>query len=84
MALENLPPDVVALVNSLRRRIGELERRLAQVSDKGADLTPTDFVCFDVTDIVGSVKVNVTQNVGGGCGSGYLGTGYVPIFATAD
>lgn len=43
MAVETIPPDVVALINNLRRRCYELERRLAVGSS--ADAQASDFVC---------------------------------------
>lgn len=84
MAAETIPPEVVAMINNMRRRIADLERRLLTQTAASAKLTPTDFTCFDTTEIVGSIAVWVTQGSASGCASGFRGTGYVPIFIEAD
>lgn len=84
MAKETVPPEVVALINNMRRRIADLERRLLAAQAAGLQLVGTDFKCIDLTDMVGSIAVPITSHGGGDCGSGYTGTAYAPLFVLAD
>lgn len=91
MAIENVPPSVVGDVQSLRHRIGELERRLEGNTAASAKLATTDFVCVDISildggfgsPLLGSIAVTIDRHVGGVCGSGASGRpAYIPIFPT--
>lgn len=84
MAKETVSPEVAALINNMRRRIADLERRLLAAQNGSAALVGSDFTCIDLTDMVGSIAVPITTHTPGVCGSGYDGTAYAPLFVLAD
>lgn len=87
MATESIPPQVQDEINDLRRRVGELERRLATLSTASSLALPTtDFICVAMgqADLIGSIEVQIDTLVGGVCGNGFRTTGYIPILNQAD
>lgn len=78
MAGENVPPSAVEIVNGLRRRIAELERRLA-TGGTGAGLggatsfTGLVFTNGGMTPYIGSFDVGVDDDVL-----------YLPVFPVGD
>lgn len=83
MGAENVPPELTRILNDLEHKVYELERRLGTGGGGSAILVPTDFTCFDITDVVGSVEVSIAAGADS-CASGYRGTGWIPVFPTAD